>query len=57
MYIEDKKESCGVMKKIAPYIIDPKNKYKVAWDLAIGIIYLLSYITDPIAFAFKFEPL
>ena len=27
------------------------------WDLAIGIVYLFSYILDPVVFAFKFEPL
>ena len=27
------------------------------WDLAQGLIYLMSYLLDPIVFAFKFKPL
>ena len=42
---------------IAPYIIDPFNKYKVAWDMLIGIIYLVTLILDPIILAFNFVPL
>ena len=38
-------------------MIDPQNKYKVIWDLCIGLIYLLSFLLDPVVFAFKFEPL
>ena len=45
------------MEKFAPYIIDPMNKYKVAWDLLIGFIYLLSYMFDPVVLGFEFEPL
>ena len=56
-FVEEKKQSFSLRERIAPYIIDPKNRYKVAWDLMIGIIYLLSYILDPIAAAFMFEPL
>ena len=39
------------------YVINPQNYYKVTWDLGIGFVYLLSYILDPINFAFKFEPM
>lgn len=56
-YVEAKKQHRGCKEIVAPYIIDPKNKYKVAWDLTFGIIYLLSYMLDPVAIAFKFEPL
>lgn len=27
------------------------------WDLVISLIYLMSYVLDPIVFAFKFTPL
>lgn len=54
---EEEKESRGCRAIIAPYIIDPLNKYKMTWDLFIGIIYLISYVLDPIVFAFKFQPL
>ena len=46
------KKNCSCKGAVAPYIIDPKNKYKVMWDLFIGIIYLLSYLVDPVVFAF-----
>mgnify|MGYP001038952789 FL=1 len=42
---------------MAPHVIDPLNKYKVTWDLLIGVIYLISYMLDPVVLAFKFEPL
>ena len=40
-----------------PYIIDPRNKYKVGWDVFIGLIYQACYIIDPYVFAANFEPL
>lgn len=27
------------------------------WDVSIGLIYLMSFLLDPIVFAFKFVPL
>ena len=54
---EEEPEKRGCRDIIADKIIDPVNKYKVMWDLSIGIVYLFSYILDPIVFAFKFEPL
>ena len=39
-------------EKIAPYIIDPMNSYKLAWDIVIGLIYLLAYAIDPYVLAF-----
>ena len=49
------KQSCKEV--IAPYIIDPFNKYKVAWDMLIGMIYLVTLILDPLILAFNFKPL
>ena len=49
--------SLSCKERIAPYIIDPLNKYKVMWDVSIGLIYLMSFLLDPIVFAFKFVPL
>ena len=42
---------------MAPYVIDPMNRYKVFWDLSLGFVYLLSYLMDPFIFAQHFEPL
>ena len=56
-FFEKKKKPKTCRSVVAPYIIDPLNKYKVMWDLAIGLIYLLSFLLDPVVFAFKFEPL
>ena len=41
-------------EKIAIYIIDPKNKYKVAWDMCMGFLYLSVYFMDPFIYAFHF---
>ena len=56
-HFKEKKAKKTCVTRIAPYIIDPLNKYKIGWDLCLGLIYLISYILDPIVFAFKFEPL
>ena len=42
---------------MAPYIISPKNPYKIFWDISIGIVYFISYFQDPYIFAFQFRPL
>ena len=42
---------------IAPYIIDPLNRYKLTWDLVMGVFYLISYIIDPYIYADHFEVL
>ena len=52
---ERKKFSCREF--IAPYIMDPTNRYKMLWDNLMGIVFLFSFIFDPINFAFNFEPL
>ena len=44
-------------ERISYYIVDPMNRYKIAWDFMMGVIFLLSYIIDPVVFAFAFEPL
>ena len=56
IHYKEQKEKKGCKEKIAPYIINPMNKYKIIWDSIISVIYLLSYIMDPIIFAFKYEP-
>ena len=55
--MEEEKEKVTCSSYLAYKIIDPTNKYKVMWDLGIGIVYLVSFIIDPVVFAFKFEPL
>ena len=47
-----KTHSCK--ESLAPYIINPKNKYKVAWDMCMGFVYLFAYFMDPFIFAFHF---
>lgn len=42
---------------ISRYIINPKNKYKIAWDMVLACFYLFSYWLDPFIFAFRFRPL
>ena len=44
-------------ERIAPYIIDPMNRYKVLWDLSLGFVYLMSYLLDPFVLGFHFTPL
>ena len=39
---------------MANYIIDPKNKYKVAWDMCMGLTYLSVFFMDPVIYAFHF---
>lgn len=56
-YEEEEKEKVTCTMYLAHKIIDPANKYKVMWDLSIGIVYLVSFVIDPVVFAFKFEPL
>lgn len=43
-------------EKFAQYIINPKNMYKVLWDVLMGFIYLVCYMIDPYALAFRFKP-
>ena len=53
--LEGEKKGCRA--KFAPYIIDPMNKYKILWDILMGILYQLAYIIDPVILAFEFRPL
>ena len=38
-------------------MLDPRNRYKVAWDVFMGFVYLLSYVMDPLIVAFLLKPL
>ena len=42
---------------IAHRIIDPMNRYKVGYDIIIGIFYLITLIIDPVVYAFHYVPL
>ena len=53
--IKEKQLSCRAC--LAPYIINPLNRYKVAWDMALGILYLVCYFLDPVLLVFEFRPL
>ena len=54
-FFKEKKKRLRCHERLAPYIIDPMNKYKVGWDLVMGLVYLVSYVIDPIFLAFKFD--
>lgn len=38
-------------------MLDPRNRYKVAWDVFMGFVYLVSYVMDPLIVAFLLKPL
>lgn len=38
-------------------MLDPKSRYKVAWDVFMSFVYLVSYVMDPLIVAFLLEPL
>lgn len=57
MNVQEESKPFSCRNFIAPYIINPQNRYKVIWDNFIGIVFLLSFIFDPINFAFDFEPM
>ena len=44
-------------ERLALYIIDPNNVYKVLWDVLVGFIYLSCFLIDPFIFAFKYAAL
>ena len=50
-----KKKSCR--ESFAPYVISPFNKWKILADLIMGLIYLMTYMTDPYILCFLFTPL
>ena len=54
---EDEKKDQKWNEKLAFYTILPKNRYKMAWDLMAGMIYLACYFIDPYVITFEFEPL
>ena len=51
---DDKKASSSIRERIAPYVINPMNRYKVTWDLSLGVVYLAGYLMDPFIFALHF---
>lgn len=44
-------------ERIAKYIIDPKDKWKIIWDIIVGIFYLITLVTDPVVLSFHFKHL
>ena len=50
--MEKVEDSLNCREKLAPYIVDPMNSYKVAWDIIIGLVYLEAYTIDPYILAF-----
>ena len=43
--------------RVAHWVIDPMNPYKVLWDMIMGLCYLISMFADPFVFSFHFKPL
>lgn len=54
---EEEPEKFSLKEKIAPYIINPRNKYKILWDSMMGFLYWMTFFLDPYIFAFLFVPL
>ena len=52
----DNKGPVSCAERIAPYIINPTNYYKVSWDLLVGFVYACCYVLDPYVFAFDWDP-
>ena len=50
-------EESSCRSYLAPYIINPTSRWKVIWDIQMGLWYLLAYIIDPLVLAFFFKPL
>ena len=44
-------------ERLTPYIINPESRYKVAWDMALGLLYLVLFWMDIYIIAFRFLPL
>lgn len=51
---EANEKSPACKERLAPYIIDPLKRYKVAWDMALGLLYLVLFWMDPYIIAFRF---
>ena len=45
------------MEKVARQIINPKGRYKIIWDYAIGCLYLIVFFVDPLILCFHYAPL
>ena len=43
--------------RLAPYIINPDNHYKMTWDILIACSYFTCFWLDPFIFGFWYEPL
>ena len=54
-----KKKSCikKCRMRLAPYIINPDNHYKMTWDILIACSYFTCFWLDPFIFGFWYEPL
>ena len=52
--LEDVAPKISCSQRIAPYIIDPNNRYKVIWDITIAGLLLLTFFVDPYHVGFWF---
>ena len=53
---EEKNKKKGCNERFAPYIINPMHRYKLAWDVFIGLLLLFSYFLDPFISALLLSP-
>ena len=57
-FLESKKEvRLTIEERLAPYIIDPMNKYTIIYDITISVILLMAFVIDPYILSFRYEPL
>ena len=49
-----KKKTCR--ESFAGFVIDPRNPYRILFEVIMGFIYLLSYLIDPYILVFRFRP-
>lgn len=50
----DKKKKPSCKEYFARQIIDPQNKWKIAWDFFVGTMYSITLVVDPVVLSFHF---
>lgn len=54
---QEEEKAKSFKARIAPYVINPESKFKVAWDVMLSLVYMTCYLMDPYIYAHQFEPL
>ena len=55
-FIPDKKKT-SCREWFATLVIDPMNRTRIAFEIFMGLIYMICYILDPYIFSLRFKPL